>query len=638
LQAKDANGNNLTSGGLTVVFSASGGTSTGTISATTDNLNGTYTATFTGVTAGTATTISATINASPVTDTDQVTVTPGAAADLTIETQPSSTVANGVVFPQQPSLQLRDQNGNAVAQSGVAVNASIASGSGTLGGTTTAFTTDGVATFANLSITGTVGDYTIAFTATDIDGDTSATITLTVGAATQLTIETQPSGTATNGVAFAQQPVIRLRDSGNNFVSQSGVSVTAAIASGPGTLGGTTTVATDVNGTASFTNLVITGTAGSYTLSFTAPGLTGATSSTITLQAGAATQIQITTQPSTNATNGIPFATQPVLRVRDQSGNDVAQAGTVISAAVLTGPGGTLSWTAPVTTDGTGAAAFVDLAITGTVGNYTLVFTATGLDGDTSTTITLQAGAATALTLTTAPPDTVTNDVAFATQPVLQLVDGSGNPVAQSDVAVSAVITLGGGTLGGTTTVNTVSGVATFTNLKITGTAGDRTISFQSGLLEGVDAIVTVVAGAATQLTITTQPSSSAESGVPFTQQPVIQLRDVSGNAVADSGVAVTATIATGIGALGGTTTIATGASGAATFLDLSITGSGDYTLQFSATGLSSVTSNNINVTVVGGSSTGGGGEGLEGGMLESGILMRAEPRPLLAPALTWRN
>jgi YVTN family beta-propeller protein len=71
LQAKDTAGNNITTGGLTVVFSFSGGTSTGTIapSPATDHGDGTYTATFTGVTPGTATTIHATIGAVQVTST-----------------------------------------------------------------------------------------------------------------------------------------------------------------------------------------------------------------------------------------------------------------------------------------------------------------------------------------------------------------------------------------------------------------------------------------------------------------------------------------------------------------------------------------------------------------------------------------
>jgi hypothetical protein len=82
LQAKDGSGTNLTSGGLAVIFSASGGTSTGTISTTTDHSDGTYTATFTGLTAGTATTIHATINGAAVTSTlPTITVTTAVAGE-----------------------------------------------------------------------------------------------------------------------------------------------------------------------------------------------------------------------------------------------------------------------------------------------------------------------------------------------------------------------------------------------------------------------------------------------------------------------------------------------------------------------------------------------------------------------------
>ncbi len=60
--ANDLNGNILTSGGHTVALGLSGGTSTGTFSAVTDNSNGTYSSTFTAANAGTPVTISATIN------------------------------------------------------------------------------------------------------------------------------------------------------------------------------------------------------------------------------------------------------------------------------------------------------------------------------------------------------------------------------------------------------------------------------------------------------------------------------------------------------------------------------------------------------------------------------------------------
>ena len=76
--------------------------------------------------------------------------------------------------------------------------------------------------------------------------------------ASELSITTQPSMSAASGAAFAQQPTVQLLDVSGNAVSQAGVVVTAAIASGGGTLGGTLTATTDTNGLATFTNLSIT--------------------------------------------------------------------------------------------------------------------------------------------------------------------------------------------------------------------------------------------------------------------------------------------------------------------------------------------------------------------------------------------
>src|SRR5690606_23059721 len=72
--------------------------------------------------------------------TFNATAAPGAATQLLITQQPSVTAANGAAFAQQPAVQLRDALGNDVAQSGVVIDASIASGGGALGGTTTAIT------------------------------------------------------------------------------------------------------------------------------------------------------------------------------------------------------------------------------------------------------------------------------------------------------------------------------------------------------------------------------------------------------------------------------------------------------------------------------------------------------------------
>ena len=167
-----------------------------------------------------------------------------------------------------------------MAVSGLAITAAIASGPGgaTLSGTTTLTTAgDGSTGPFNLTITGPAGAYTISFSAAGATTVTSSTITLSEPPVVvpALRITRQPSASAESGTPFAVQPTLEAvdRDSGSRSPVQDLV-ITAAIASGPtgATLSGSRTVATNVNGDAEFVDLVITGPAGTYTLSFSATG------------------------------------------------------------------------------------------------------------------------------------------------------------------------------------------------------------------------------------------------------------------------------------------------------------------------------------------------------------------------------
>jgi hypothetical protein len=140
-------------------------------------------------------------------------------------------------------------------------------------------------TLTNLQVVG-VGTFTLTFTSPGLTAVTSSAFTVTAGPATRVAITTQPSATATSGVAFATQPVVQLRDVYGNPVASAGIAVTAAIASGGGTLGGTAVVSTDGSGRAGYTNLAITGSDGGRTLSFSAPGLASATSASIMVSSG----------------------------------------------------------------------------------------------------------------------------------------------------------------------------------------------------------------------------------------------------------------------------------------------------------------------------------------------------------------
>ncbi|MEE4637726.1 MAG: DUF1566 domain-containing protein [Wenzhouxiangella sp.] len=116
---------------------------------------------------------------------------------------------------------------------------------------------------------------------------------LAAGIATEIVMSTQPGAAARSGVPFPQQPIVEVRDANGNPVQATGTDITAAIASGGGTLTGTTTVATAANGRATFTDLAISGSVGDRTLSFSAGSLTPATSGTITLSTVPAAPIAV---------------------------------------------------------------------------------------------------------------------------------------------------------------------------------------------------------------------------------------------------------------------------------------------------------------------------------------------------------
>jgi hypothetical protein len=109
------------------------------------------------------------------------------------------------------------------------------------------------------------------------------TATAQAAGAPSLTVLTQPPGSALTGEVWtpAEQPVVRLLDAAGAPVVDA--TVTAAIASGSGTLEGTATAVTNDDGSALFGDLGIAGTGG-HTLSFTAGDIT-ASSNPINLTA-----------------------------------------------------------------------------------------------------------------------------------------------------------------------------------------------------------------------------------------------------------------------------------------------------------------------------------------------------------------
>jgi hypothetical protein len=434
----------------------------------------------------------------------------------------------------------------------------------------------------------------------------TAAVSVSARPATRLAFVQQP-GAARSGQPITPAVTVAVQDDQLNTVAGADNEVTISIAGNPGgaTLSGTT-VASAVNGIVTFNNLVLDRAGSGYTLMATSSGLSSATSTPFNVTAGTVTGLAITTQPSASAQSGAAFQQQPVVQLRDAEGNPVAQAGTPITAYFASGPAGaSLDGTRTVSTGGSGTASFTDLAITGPAGTYTLLFGSPDISAVVSRGISLGAGAASRVAAASATTQSATVGTAVAAPPAVKVTDGGGNPVA--GIAVSFAVTSGGGSVvpASPGTVSTdANGLAKATSWTLGTTAGTNNyaVTASAGGLTGSPVTFTAsgVAGPGTQLTITTQPSTSAVSGTAFARQPVIQLRDRYGNPVHVPGVGVTPWIASGpVGVLGGTLAAVTDEDGAASFTDLKITGlPGNYTLGFSATGVTDARSGTITLSV----------------------------------------
>src|SRR5207253_3197994 len=156
-----------------------------------------------------------------------------------------------------------------------------------------------------------------------------------------------------------------------------------------------------------------------------------------------------------------------------------------------------------------------------------------------------------------------------------------------------------GSTLGGTTTVAAVNGVATFGDLTVsqTGTGYWLTAS-ATGLARAASSAFAVTAGTATQLVFSTEPGTTRAED---RRRRTVKVRalDARGHQVPGFTGSVPIALGTNPGGstLGGTTTVVA-VNGVASFADLSANKTGtNYWLTATATGLSRATSNAFTIT-----------------------------------------
>jgi hypothetical protein len=640
----------ITSSDSNASLPANGALSAGTRTVSvTLNTAGSQTVTAADITDGTKT-----ANTSPA-----ITVNVGPASKLTVQTQPSTTAIAGIPFAQQPVVRVEDAGGNLItADNGRVITAVRGTGTGTLQGTLTATTVNGVATFANISYN-VAETITANFTASGLTSATSGNIVVAAAAADRLAFTTQPGGVSRVGTPLATQPVVKSQDAfGNNSTVglPANLTLTLNLTAGSGTLLGTTNVDLGTaagNGIATFTNLQCSDAGTNKQFTASASGLADAIGAAFNVggvaQATGADAISADTTGGTYTTltgptyfevangdigtgtiilnppagfvfdaSGTPAPTVLITRIGGTGSNlnninDVAsgtsaaitsrsttQITFTVSAASSSGVTCSLTWQNVRIRPSAGT----PLAS----GNLTRSGTATMAGVTSGSTsfgpLTEVAGVANRLAFST-QPGSATAGAIFGAQPVVRTRDQFGN---NSTVGLSAsktvtlALTAGTGPLLGTTSIDlgtaAGNGVAAFTDLQLNSAGTNKQLTASaSGSTNAVSSVFTVNAAAADHLTIQTQPSTTATAGVAFAQQPVIRIEDSFGNLRStDNTTVITASRNAGSGTLQGTTS-ATASGGVVTFANLSHTVADTISIDFAGTGLPVVTSGNVLVS-----------------------------------------
>jgi uncharacterized repeat protein (TIGR03803 family) len=550
---------------LSIASGPDGATIGGTLTATADN----GVASFSGLifdTAGTYT-LTASVDGLLSATTSSFTVGAGDASQLVVTAEPNATAVAGQSIGTV-TADVEDQFGNLVTDTPADVQVS----SSAAGVNSDITTTAGVASFTGLSID-TAGQYTLTLSADGLTSADAAQVTITPAAAAQLVVTAEPNATAVAGQSIGTVTA-DVEDQFGNLVTDTPADVQVS-SSAAGANSDITTTA----GVASFTGLSID-TAGQYTLTLSADGLTSADATQVTVTPDAAAQLVVIDEPNSTAVAGQSIGTVTA-DVEDQFGNLVTD--TPADLEVSSSAAGVNS---DITTTA-GVASFSGLLID-TAGQYTLTLSADGLTSADTTQVTITPDVAAQLVVTAEPNSTAVAGLSIGTV-TADVEDVFGNLVNtdSSTVNISA-----SPTVYGTASVQAANGVATFSGLSIH-TAGQYSLTLtDNGLASATTTQLTITPAAASKLVVTGEPNTTAVAGQSI-GTVTAKVEDTYGNLVNTD----TSTIAISTGATIYGTASAAAVAGVATLSGLSMHTAGQYSLTLADNGLASATTTQLTIT-----------------------------------------
>ncbi len=345
--------------------------------------------------------------------TNEIGVATLATSQLVVSQSPPAGVTAGASFGF--TVAAEDNSGNLLSSFDGTVSVAIATnpGGATLGGTLTTTASNGVATFAGLTMNKAASGYTLVVSAGGLGSGFTNSFTITPAAAAQLVITSQPPASVTAGGGFGFEA--SLEDAyGNVETGDNSDIVAQALASGPGgaTLGGTLS-ATVSEGMATLSGLTLTKAGTGYTLGVST-GTFSATSIALTVIPAAAKELVITQPPPASVVVNSGFGL--LASVEDEYGNVVTTATSTVKVALDSSPagaklGGTVSVKASK-----GVATFSGLTLNKVGTGYTLQVTSSGLTSATSSAIAVTNAAAirmAAVTVAANAPDPLLAPLVF---------------------------------------------------------------------------------------------------------------------------------------------------------------------------------------------------------------------------------
>ena len=513
---RDAAGNLITGAPTQVTLSltnAAGATLSGTLVATT--VNGV--ATFSGLSvdkAGTGYTLQADAAGLTPAMSPAFGVSPGAASALAFVTQPGNGTA-GAAFAPAVSVAVLDAQGNTVTASGSGITLALSPhpSGGTLSGTKTVATLNGVATFSELSIARAATGYQLTAQASGLASASSAMFNISNGPKAALSFTVQP-GTTQVGAAISPAVRVAIQDAYGNVDTSATDAVTVALGNNPrgGAISGTQTVSA-INGVATFSDLSINRNGRGYTLQASAAALSSAASTSFDITPGNAPKLVFrTTAAQVAAGTALPSIE---VELRDEL--DALDTGSTATVTLSLGENttgaqllGTLTAKAI-----NGVAKFGAVSLRKTGNGYTLVATAQDFAGATSTPFNVNPGAAASFTLSLAPSV------------------GAGQEATLSAMAYDAYGNMASN-YGGTVKVTSSDATATFVT----------TATFVEGVLQGFK--VTFKSPGLRTLTLTDTETASltstAQLNVTAFAQPTVAVTDPAGGATVSGMVSISAT------------------------------------------------------------------------------------------------